>query len=780
MPDILGVLWVLVAAGAALVPALAHGTSLGPFDLLSRVGLTRHAGVGIHNSATFDQIEAIIPGSMLAWTQVHHGVLPLWNPYSVLGMPLAFNWQSAPFGLPALVGYIFPLHLAYTVGVLVTLVVAGTGTYALGRVLGLGVLGSAMAATVYELSGPFFGWLGWPLASVMSWAGWAFALTILIVRGRHRVRDVALLAVVVAFAVYAGQPEALVLLGLALAVFVAVLLAYRLPRVRGPDGVLAALIPLVLAIAAGAALGAPLALPGAQLAPGSVRSAVASLGGSPALSSHDLYHLVFQGFDGLPVAGSHWLEYLQYPETAAYVGVIALVLAALGAGLRRRRPEVVALAVVAVVTTAVTFVPAVVSVMNHLPVQVVWHRALVPMAFSLAVLAGVGTDLVAREHSKPGVRWVTVAGFAAMAVGLAVIWAVGRGTLAPADAALRNRSFIWAVATAALGLAVTTTLTALRRRPHRPGTARRGPWGAWAAAALLAGETAFLAAAGAPLWSSSPGLPAPTPALVTLQHTVGSSLVGFGQGGCTTVPWGIGCAGPDLGVLPDYNVAVGVRELIVYDPITPAAYYGSYVEATGQESGCAAVWDVFCPAITTTRLARLYGTEFVLEPPGAAGPAGAIHVTTVGGEELYRVPGAARATLTPLTGSGPPPDDAAGTPVPVTYPDPATWKVVTDSPSTEVLRLRLTAVPGWRATIDGRPLVLNRFDRVMLAARVPAGRHVVVLHYWPARFTDGLVLAGGSVLALVVALGVDAARRRRTRRGTDPQVGEKAAAPPTR
>src|SRR5579872_1423681 len=96
-PDAIGVAWVLLAAVAALVPALVHGTSLGPFDLLSHEGLTRRAAAGIHNSATFDQIEAIIPGSMLAWTQVHHGVLPLWNPYSVLGMPLAFNWQSAPF-----------------------------------------------------------------------------------------------------------------------------------------------------------------------------------------------------------------------------------------------------------------------------------------------------------------------------------------------------------------------------------------------------------------------------------------------------------------------------------------------------------------------------------------------------------------------------------------------------------------------------------------------------------------------------------------------------------
>ena len=81
----------------------------------------------------------MIPWSTLAWTQVHHGHLPLWNPYSGLGLPLAFNWQSAVFSLPALIGYLLPLHLAYTAQIIVTLVVAGTGAYALARVLGLGV-----------------------------------------------------------------------------------------------------------------------------------------------------------------------------------------------------------------------------------------------------------------------------------------------------------------------------------------------------------------------------------------------------------------------------------------------------------------------------------------------------------------------------------------------------------------------------------------------------------------------------------------------------------------
>ena len=42
----------------------------------------------------------------------HHGHLPLWN-YEALGMPLAFNFGSGVFSLPALVSYLTPLRAVY-------------------------------------------------------------------------------------------------------------------------------------------------------------------------------------------------------------------------------------------------------------------------------------------------------------------------------------------------------------------------------------------------------------------------------------------------------------------------------------------------------------------------------------------------------------------------------------------------------------------------------------------------------------------------------------------
>ncbi len=756
MPDVLGIIWVLAAAGAVLAPAFTHGASLGSSDWLSQFGLSKQLGVVVHDHQAFDQATEMIPWASLSWTQVHHGQLPLWNPYSALGTPLAFNWQAASFSLPALISYLFPLHLVYTVQIVVTLVVAGTGAYLLGRLLGLGVIGCAMAATVYELSGSLFAWLGWPVASVMSWAGWLLAATLLVVRGRHRARATGFFAVVVALAIYAGQPDALVLLATAGGVFALALLALRTPALGGSGAIGRPVVDLVLGTGAGAALGAPLLLPGAQLFETSVRGAK---GFSQALPLQDLTYVFFQGFNGLPIAGTRWFGPSFYIRSAAYVGVIAVVLAvvALGTSIprRQRRPEVVALGVVVVVTAALVVVPPVVLG------AVQWHRALLPLDFALAVLAGIGTDVLVRTHSERATLSLTAIGFAAAGLLVAALFVFGRRGLNPTDAAIRTRSFVWPAVEVALGLAVVAVLALSRtrtgRRAHAP--RRRFGAGSWAAAVLLACETAFLVSAGASLWSASPELASPTPAETTLARTVGTALVGFGQSTCFT--------SAQLGTVPDANVALGIHEFAAYDPLIPDAYSPSWPDELGptpsQHPPRTVPFSVFCPAVTTLREARRYGIGFVLEPRGTPGPPGSRLVRTVGAEDLYRIPGAAAATIVPLTGSGALPSlDASGVPVDVTHPDPATWRLVTHASRPAVLRLRLTDVPGWRATIDGRALALQRYGNVMLQARVPPGTHTVELTYLPTAFTVGVVFAVIAVLGLaVVPIGLRLAKRER-------------------
>ena len=520
------------------------------------------------------------------------------------------------------------------------------------------------------------------------------------------------------------------------------------------------MVDLVIAAVAGLALSMPLALPGLQIASQSVRNAalpVTGIGGQT-LISHDVLHLILPGFDGLPWQGSNYFGpiFTNYMESAAYVGVITLVLAVMALVLRRRRPETLAVGAVAVVSAVLVFVPPLVSVIGRLPSagRVRWYESLGPLTLALAVLAGMGADVLVRMHGKRAVRYGTGAGFVVAGLALAAVWTTGRGHLPSSDEAIRARSFIWPVVDTAVGLAVVVTLAALHRRRLPRGSPRRFLSGAgrWAAGALLACETAFLVAAGAPLFSSSPRFLSPTPAAVALQRAVGSAVVGFGP-----------CS-PDLGIFYDVNVALGVQEFPVYDPVIPQKYFSSWESVTGQQAKTPFDHSsVFCPSVTTVSAARRFGVSYVLEPRGTPGPAGAVFDTRVGDEDLYRIPGAAVATLTPMPSTNRfPGSDVAGTPVPVTHPDPASWKMVTSSPTPQVLRLRLTDLPGWHASIDNRPLALHRFSGIMFQARVPAGRHTVVLTYWPTTFTVGIVLAGCSAAGLLVSLF--AGHRRRGRR----------------
>ena len=754
MPDVVGLAYVMVAGVVLVVPALIHGSHLGPFDLLAQDGLLQQPGVVPHNTWTGDQVASMMPWTTLAWTQVHHGQLPLWNPYSGLGMPLAFNWQSAPFGLPALVGYLVPVQYAYTVGIVVTVVVAGTGAYFLGRLLHLGVVGCAMAATGFELSGPFVGWLGWPHASVFSWAGWMFAAALLIVRGQTRVRAVAFFALVVALALYAGQPEVFSVLAFALVVFVAALLVHTAVR-SGAGAMLRPAGDLVVGAIAGGALAAPLALPGLQVFSGSLHSKTA---GVVALPVENLLHVVFQGYDGLPIVGSARFDADGYFYLPAYVGVIAVVVAVVAVVMRRRRPEVVALTAVALVTGGVVFIPFLISIMDALPFfgSVGWTRSLLPMAFALAMLAGVGVDALVRSGRTRVWQW-TGAGFAAAGVGLVVLYLATVPGLSAVDRRIRSHSFVWPAIEVGVGLVVAFGSVLAYRRAGRPddGTARRFRLraGMVAGLALLLCQTAFLVVAGAPLFSSSATFFATTPPVSELQQEVGSSLVGWGPNP------GYFCVG--LGIHPDVNSVFSVHQLALYDPMVPRSYFSAFESLAHRPAGDPAAND-YCPALTTVSQARQYGVAYILESAGVAGPAGTTLVGRVGNEDLYHVPGAYPATLTPLPADGSlPADGADGTPVAVTHHDPANWKLVTRSATLQVLRLRLTDFPGWHASIDGKPLTLESYAGVMLQARIPAGRHLVELHYWPTTFSVGIILCVLAVAGLATALVLDGVRRQR-------------------
>ena len=728
--DVLGVMWVLAAGLAVLAPTLVHGAGI--FDI---------ANAG-------DQVDSTIPWTMLAWRQVHHGLLPLWNPYSALGMPLTFNWHSQTLSPVALVGYLFPMGTDFTVQVILTLAIAGIGIYVLGRLLGLHPLSCVFAAIAFELSGPFMGWLGLPIAAVMAWAPWLFAAALLVLRGTHRVRHIALLAVVMAFTIYSGQPPLLGQLGLFLVLFLAIALVPRCTERSTRRDALRSVVDLVLGATAGIALAAPLVLPGLQLVQHAVKGAAVS-------TSH-----VFVS----PVGG---VFYEATNDT--YLGALCLVLAAVGLYWGRHRAEVLGFGAISLIAALASFCPPVVAFMRHLPVIGVadFSRATLNLALGAAMLAGFGVEaMLQRKMRESAGSWRRsleawgAAGCGLLGLGVLAMFLAGSTRINAVDQAVRDKSLLWRAVEAGAGVAVLgALLVAGQRGRHSRGmtlspTARGGRVRAVGVSTLIAVETAFLVVAGQPQWLSphTSQVPyGPGPLTTAIQTSVGHSFVGFGDNRH--------CYPGSLGILQDINVNYQIHELAVYDAILPEAYLTAWKAQTGSSPAISAF--IYCPAVTSAAIARLYGVQYVLEPRGSPGPVGGVLDGYAGFSRRYRIPGAYPAEFIPWSSATTLPTlEATGSGVPVSYPNDASWRVVTNSPRPGVLRIHLTDVPGWHATIDGRSLALQRYAGIMLQGRIPPGPHIIVLRYWPSAFTDGLILALCSGVCLAVALAWSARHRR--------------------
>jgi hypothetical protein len=451
-----------------------------------------------------------------------------------------------------------------------------------------------------------------------------------------------------------------------------------------------------------------------------------------------------------------------------YIGVLAVVLAVVGVRVFRRRAEILGLAAVAVVALVLTYKNPIYTVIQAAPVigKVTWNRDVMLLAFALAVLAAAGIEAILRGEMLPTLRKWTMGGLGAAGLAVALVaLAVGVGVRRTGGAEPSRLAF----AAGEVALGVTMLLVSRLGKP----SARHGPDGPTRAGRGVAGvflvaQSAFLVVLGVSSWSISSASFSPTPAVTSLERTVGSSLVAMGP--CRPRPFSYPYA-TEVGIRPNANIIYRVHEFSIYDPILVATYYSSWTAVSGQHLAAnLRRVGLFCPQITTATEARLYGISYVLVPAHTPGPKGAVRDGSVGGEELFHVPGSAAATVTPLPRPGRSlSDDARGTPVAVTHPNAASWRVVTDTAAPQELRLRVTALPGWHATVDGRPLDLERWDTgVMLEARVPAGHHVVELHYWPELFTVGIAAAAAVLVGFAAAGAGVALSARRNRRPAAP------------
>lgn len=607
--DTAAVLALLVVTLAYYSPALFKGLSFGPFDLMSTWPLTHSLWTGVHNPVSADQIQQNAPWYYLDWTLVHRGEFPLWNQYVLLGMPNFLNFQSAVLSLPTLISYAFPASSAYLVITIITSIIAGTGAYTFARSMQLSPLPALMTGLTFELSGAIINWAGWTLGTASAWIGWILAFSyLLLVSPKCRRQRVTLLALSVAFALYAGHPESCIIIAVTAVCFLTVTAFHRLV-VR--QATLSDLLHFLLLEAAGGGLGAllaaPLWLPAVQLvAVGSKTATHYSTHPASALAN-----ILVPNYFGRPTYG--WVfPTINYYEVACWVGPLAVVFALTSIFVNYRRPQILGLAATAILSIAVSFD---VDVLPHLindakPLGTInFSRCVIPLTLCLAMLAGDGVNVAFNAVRQRRAEWALLGATGAVLGVLAVIMVAARAsTNTVAQATVHFSSFASPLA----ALAALLLIEPLRRASSAQARAA-------AIMLLLAVQVGLLMQASIANPSYSSQFFPETQSMQLLRTTVGDGLVGtLNQG--TTSDWS------SLGYLPEVNSAYGVRQFAAYDPMLPRVYHASWEHVTG---GQRTEGVVFSPSIDNQRVALIYGVNYVLGPaqgtwhlaPGADGGA---------------------------------------------------------------------------------------------------------------------------------------------------------------
>jgi len=404
-----------------------------------------------------------------------------------------------------------------------------------------------------------------------------------------------------------------------------------------------------------------------------------------------------------------------------------------------RRPIVAALAASVLVSLGIVYVPATQRLFTRLGAGSVATQRMLPMlAFAVAVLAGLGTDIVQRHWREPRVQWTALASVVACGavVAFLVVSAPATG-LTPAELSVRRHSLFWPAVTL-LGMAVALVLA---RWHLTAATGRREPSLRSASILfcllLLAAQSAYLVWAGIGVNSFATAPFPVTPAVAELQRLVGNNLVALdGTNKHDVTLWS------GVGIYPEVNIGYRVRELAVHDPVIPPAYFQTWPDqAATTNAGLGN--NFFAPAVGSATRARYYGAPFILAAPGSV-PKGAqrvanIEVPLAGALTLYHVTGAEQFSF----GSG----NARVTSVRQT--GNSSWRLGVSVPTRSALTLHLTYFPGWHVTADGRPLQAHESGGLVLASVIPAGTRTVTVSYWPGGLTAGFALALTAIAVLL-------------------------------
>jgi hypothetical protein len=186
-----------------LWPAVLLGRGLGPFDQIRQMSPW---GDPVP-AKPWDVLQADGVLQFYLWRDLvfeawRNFQVPFWNPYELAGTPLLANSQSGALYPPHIAMGVLHVPTAFAISLLAWfhLAWAGLGTYYFARRAGANRVGGVVAGTSFALSAFMIAWSGLPsVPTTVAWIPWILGLTMSLFRDSHERYWVRVLQLAVCF-----------------------------------------------------------------------------------------------------------------------------------------------------------------------------------------------------------------------------------------------------------------------------------------------------------------------------------------------------------------------------------------------------------------------------------------------------------------------------------------------------------------------------------------------------------------------------------------------------
>ncbi len=342
-------------------------------------------GMPVGNNAMPDVITQIYPWKRVTIDSWKMWQVPLWNPYSFAGTPLAGNYQSAVFTPFNLLFFILPEIDAWSILILLQPILAGIFMYLFLRSLARSYPASLTGSFAFMFCGFMVVWMAY---GTLGYAVLWLPLVLYSIQTQRKL----LLSIAVALSLYSGHFQmSLYVFGLA-----TVFILFKKD------------IKLYLFLGLGLLIALPQLLPAYNAYMSSVRSSLFQAG--EIIPWNYLITVFAPDFFGNPVTRNDWFGH--YAEWASFIGVAPLLLAVYTIFRKKSKEEWFFWLI-----AGATLLLATPSILTNLLYQAkipvlstsAAGRIIVLLSFSLSSLAAAGFDGLNqdwRDNRRKAIKWL--------------------------------------------------------------------------------------------------------------------------------------------------------------------------------------------------------------------------------------------------------------------------------------------------------------------------------------------------------------------------------------